>query len=145
MFDEDETFRSIFKSVRRIAVVGLSDRPERASHRVARFLQSVGYRIIPVNPTVPGSRILGEEVVARLSDLSEPVDMVDVFRRSRHVAGLVDEALALASRPAVFWTQLDIRDDVAAARAREAGITVVQDRCPLIEYRRLFGSRVLPL
>lgn len=133
----DDEIRSALGSVRTIAVVGASPDPARASHAVARVLVANGYRVFPVNPGHAGGEIAGMTAYGRLADIPEPIDMVDVFRASAHVAALMDEALALTPRPKVFWTQLDVRDDAAAARGREAGMSVIMDRCPAIELARL--------
>lgn len=136
---DDDLIRAVLTQARVIAVVGFSANPGRPSHRVARFLQAKGYRVIPVNPGLAGQTQLGETVRADLADIPEPVDMVDVFRASDHVAAVVDAALKIPSVQ-VIWTQLDVRDDVAAARARLAGRIVIQDRCPAIEYPRLMAG-----
>lgn len=136
---EDGYVADILKTVKTIAVVGASPNPSRPSHGVMGFLLSKGYRVIPVNPGQAGKTILGRAVYGRLADIPEPVDMVDVFRASDHVGAVVDEALALDPPPKVIWTQLGVRDDGAAARAEAAGLRVVQDRCPAIEYPRLVG------
>jgi len=131
----DDYLRAILTSVRTIAVVGASPRPQRPSHGVMRFLQRHGYRAIPVNPFAAGSEILGERVYTSLADVPEPVDMVDVFRRSEAAGAVVDEAIAVGAK--AVWMQLDVRDDAAAARAEAKGIEVVMDRCPAIEIPRL--------
>jgi uncharacterized protein len=115
--------------------VGASDRPERAAHDVMGVLITHGYRVIPVNPQLAGQMIHGQAVVARLADIAEPIDMVDVFRRSEFVAEVVEEAIAAGAK--AVWTQLDVIDQAAAARAEAAGLDVVMDRCPKIEIRRL--------
>jgi predicted CoA-binding protein len=136
----DDYLRGILSSVRTIAIVGASPRPQRPSHGVMRFLQRHGYRAIPVNPNAIGpfaacDEILGERVYARLADIGEPVDMVDIFRRSELDGAAVDEAIAIGAK--VVWMQLDVRDDAAAARAEAAGLKIVMDRCPAIEIPRL--------
>ncbi|HEY0293182.1 MAG TPA: CoA-binding protein [Hansschlegelia sp.] len=133
----DDLLRAVLTSVRTIAVVGASPNPERASFYVARFLADRGYRVFPVNPGHGGGEIAGLPAFATLADIPEPIDMVDVFRASEHVAGVVEEALALSPLPKVIWTQLDVRDDAAAARAEAAGLTVIMNRCPKIEIPRL--------
>lgn len=132
----DEDLVGILERVKSIAVVGASPNPARPSYGVARFLAGLGYRVFPVNPAHGGGEIAGLPAYARLADIAEPIDMIDVFRASDHVSGVLDEALALDPRPKVFWTQLDVRDDDAAARAEAAGMTVVMDRCPKIELAR---------
>ena len=129
----------ILRSTKTIALVGASPNTERPSHRVMAFLLRKGYRVFPVNPGQAGKQIHGQTVYARLADIPEPIDMVDVFRASEAVPALVDEILALKARPKVVWTQLAVRDDEAAKKAEEAGVKVVMDRCPAIEYPRLIG------
>jgi len=131
----DEYLRGIFAKVKTIAMVGASPRPDRPSYRVMRFLQGKGFRVIPVNPQAVGEKIHGETVVASLAEIAEPIDMVDIFRRSELVAPVVDEAIAKGAK--VIWMQLGVRDDTAAAKAEGAGIDVVMNRCPAIEIPRL--------
>lgn len=136
----DAYLRDILAAARTIAVVGASPRPNRPSHGVMRFLQRHGYRCIPVNPFAAGGEILGERVYAGLADIKEPVDIVDVFRRSGFAGAAVDEAIQIGAK--TVWMQLDVRDDAAAARAEARGLKVVMDRCPAIEIPRLgIGSR----
>ncbi len=125
--------RVLLASVRTIAIVGLSADPHRPSHDVATFLMRRGYDCIGVNPGLAGRRVAGIAVVARLSDLPHAVDMVDLFRASAHVGGIVDEALALPVPPRVVWMQLGVIDEAAKARAEAVGLAVVMDRCPKIE------------
>jgi uncharacterized protein len=131
---DDAEIRDILTSVRSIAVVGWSPKPERASHSVAVFLARRGYRVIPVNPGQAGQTVLGETVRASLAEAG-PVDMVDIFRHSKEAGAVVDEAIAVGAK--VVWMQLGVVDDAAAARARGAGLRVVMDRCPAIEIPRL--------
>lgn len=121
---------------RTIALVGFSANPARPSHGVARFLQSFGHRVIPVNPGLAGQSFLGELVRGSLQESAE-ADFVDVFRRSEEVAGLVEAALTHLPGLKVIWTQLDVRDEAAAEMARARGVVVIQDRCPAIEIPRL--------
>jgi predicted CoA-binding protein len=131
----DAYLREILTSVRTIAVVGASPRPERPSHGVMAYLQRRGYRTIPVNPNAVGSPINGQTVYRRLADIPEPIDMVDVFRRTEAAGAVVDEAIAVGAK--VIWMQLGVCDDAAAARAEARGLKVVMNRCPAIEIPRL--------
>ena len=126
----------IARETRTIAVVGLSPKPDRPSHGVARFLQARGYRVIPVNPGHAGESILGETTYAALSDIPKDadVDMVDIFRRSEAVPAIVDEALAELPALQTIWMQIGVMHAEAAEKARAAGKTVVQNRCPKIEF-----------
>ena len=135
----DAYIREILSSVRNIAVVGASPDPARPSHDVMRYLQAQGYRCLPVNPE-GGESILGERCHATLAEITEPIEMVDIFRRSEEVGPVVDEAIAIGVK--VVWTQLGVRDDAAAARAEAAGLKVVMNRCPKIELMRLGLARV---
>ena len=137
---DDSTIVDVLKSVKRIALVGASPKPERPSYRVMGFLLSKGYDVVPVNPGLAGKSIHGQAVCGSLAEIDGPIDMVDIFRASSFVGGVVDEALALSPLPRVIWMQLDIRDDEAAARAKEKGLTVIMNRCPAIEYPRLIGA-----
>jgi predicted CoA-binding protein len=134
MTDEDAAIRDLLLSTRRIAVVGASDRPSRPSHGVFGFLLARGYDAVPVNPVVAGREIHGRTVLAGL-DQAAPLDMVDVFRRSSEAGAVMDAAVRLGARS--VWLQLGVVDEAAAARARAAGVIVVMDRCPAIEWRRL--------
>jgi len=133
----DELLRSIFETVRTIAVVGASPNPMRPSNGVAGFLRRRGYRVFCVNPGHAGGQVAGSPCVARLADVPEPIDMVEVFRSLEHIGAVVEEALRLTPRPRVIWTQLGLRDDDAASRAEAQGVTVIMDRCPAIEIPRL--------
>jgi hypothetical protein len=130
----DATIRTILETTHRIALVGASARPWRPSHGVMRFLLDHGYDVTPVNPGLAGQSIHDRTVVAQLDD-AIPLDMVDVFRNSRFVAPLVAAAIRLGAR--TIWMQLGVVDQAAAESARAAGLTVVMDRCPVIEQRRL--------
>jgi predicted CoA-binding protein len=136
----DAYLREILTGARTIAIVGASPRRERPSHRVMAYLQRHGYRAIPVNPNVAnpnaaGDTILGEACYAALADIPEPIDLVDIFRRSELAGAAVDAAIAIGAK--VVWMQLDVRDDAAAARAEARGVKVVMNRCPAIEIPRL--------
>lgn len=131
--------KNILETVKTIAVVGASPNAARPSHGVMRFLIGKGYKVMPVNPGHAGGEILGQKVYARLADIEETIDMVDVFRAADQLPALVDEILALPQKPRVIWGQLSVRDDDAAAKAEAAGIEMVMDRCPAIEYPRLIG------
>jgi predicted CoA-binding protein len=134
---EDDAIRDLFATAKTIAVVGASRNPARPVYGVMAYMQRAGYRCIPVNPGHDGQEILGERVYARLADIPEPVDIVDVFRRQEALAGVVDEALALSPLPKAIWMQLDLRDDAAAAKARAAGLGVFMDLCIKVEHARL--------
>ncbi|MEM5473259.1 CoA-binding protein [Hoeflea sp. AS60] len=137
----DNTYISgILQSVKTIAVVGASANDVRPSYFVMKYMLAKGYQIIPVNPGQAGREILGQMTYARLADIPVAIDMVDVFRASDAVPAIVEEALALDPLPKVIWTQLTVRHDEAAARAEAAGIKVVMNRCPKIEYARLSGE-----
>jgi predicted CoA-binding protein len=134
---DDDVVADILKDTKTIALVGASPNPDRPSNRVMGFLLQRRYRVFPVNPGQAGKQILGQDVYARLADVPEPVDMVDVFRASEYLDSVVDEALALETPPKVIWAQLGVRDDQAAVKAEAGGIKVIMDRCPAIEYPRL--------
>jgi predicted CoA-binding protein len=136
----DETIQRILKSVRTIAMVGASNNNARPSYFVLKYLLSRGYRLFPINPGLAGKDILGARVYAKLADVPEPLDMVEIFRNSAAASGILDEALKLDPLPKVIWMQLGVRNDEAAARAEERGIEVVMNRCPKIEYGRLSGE-----
>jgi predicted CoA-binding protein len=129
--------RGILNTVKTIAMVGISPKDNRPSYFAFKYLLERGYRMIPVNPGQAGKEILGQKVYAKLSEIPEPVDMVDIFRASQFVMPVVEEALALKPKPQVIWMQLSVRNDEAASVAEAAGIKVVMDRCPKIEYGRL--------
>jgi predicted CoA-binding protein len=128
-----EDIPAILKSYHTIAVVGLSPEPDRASHQVAAYLQSHGYRIIPVNPQC--REVLGETCYASLKDIPEPVEVVDIFRKAEAIPGIVEEAVAVGAR--VIWMQLGLESAEAAAKARAAGLQVVMNRCMKIEHAKL--------
>ncbi len=136
----DDSLRQILKRTKSVAVVGVSLNPVRPSYYVARYLTLKGYRVLPVNPGHAGAELFGATVVAALSEIREPVDMVDIFRRSEAVPPIVDEALEVFSDLATIWMQIGVKNAEAAAKAEARGVTVIQDRCPKIEYQRLFGE-----
>jgi uncharacterized protein len=131
----DEDIRALLEETRTIAMVGASDRPNRPSNGVMLLLQRHGYRVIPINPQITGEHIHGEFVFRELDQIGEPIDMVDIFRRSEHAGEVVDAAIAAGAK--AVWMQLDVVDEAAAARAEAAGLKVVMNRCPAIEIRRL--------
>ena len=131
--------RDILKTTKNIAMVGASPNPARPSYGVMRFLLGKGYHVIPINPGHAGKDIQGQKVYASLADIQEDVDMVDVFRAADQLSAVVDEVLAMKKRPKVIWGQLTVRDDAAAAKAEHAGLTVIMDRCPAIEYPHVVG------
>src|SRR3954462_93621 len=133
----DNYIRGILNNVKSIAMVGASPANVRPSYFAFKYLAQRGYDMIPVNPGHVGKELLGKPFVASLSDLGRPVDMIDFFRNSSHIMPAVDEALKLSPLPKVIWMQLGARDDAAAEKAEAAGIKVVMNRCPKIEYGRL--------
>jgi uncharacterized protein len=133
----DSYIRGILNTVKSIAMVGVSPNTSRPSYFAFKYLLERGYHMIPVNPGQAGNDLLGQRVYAKLADIPEPVDMVDIFRASQYALPIVKEALAMTPRPSVIWMQLGVRDDEAARLAESAGIKVVMNRCPKIEYGRL--------
>ena len=133
----DSYIRGILNTVKTIAMVGISPKDVRPSYFAFKYLLERGYRMIPVNPGQAGGDILGQPVYAKLADIPEPIDMVDVFRAPQYALAIVQEALALKPRPQVIWMQLGVRNDEAARLAEANGLKVVMDRCPKIEYGRL--------
>jgi uncharacterized protein len=134
----DEFISGILQRSKTVAIVGVSNDPVKASYFVAKYLLENGYRVYPVNPKLAGQTLLGQTVYAKLADLPETVDLVDVFRNAAAVGAMTDEIIAHGAK--VLWMQLTVRNDEAAARAEAAGLTVVMDRCPKIEYQRLIGE-----
>jgi len=134
---DDDTIRRLLERVRRIAVVGLSSKPHRDSHRVARYLLERGYEIVPVYPRE--EEILGQKVFRRVQDVPGTVDLVGVFRRREELPETIDDALAKGA--GALWLQLDCIDESGARRAREAGLAVVMDRCLMVEHARLLGRQ----
>ena len=132
---DDQRLRELLSQARTIAVVGLSPKPERDSNRVAAYLQKAGYRIIPVNPVAP--EVLGEKSYPELTAIPEPVDVVDVFRQSRFVPEIAEQAVKIGAK--VLWLQEGVVHDEAALEAKDAGLEVIQDACLMVEHRRLMG------
>ncbi len=133
--DSGPDIRALLEETKTIALVGASANPARDSHEVMAFLQRQGYRVIPVNPGLAGQQLLGETVVARLAEVEDPIDMVDIFRNSQAAGGVVDEAIAAEAK--AVWMQLGVINQEAAARAEAAGLKVVMNHCPKIEIPRL--------
>jgi hypothetical protein len=138
MHDDIATLRRILQTCRTVAVVGLSAEWHRPSYFVAKYLQQHGYRVLPVNPRYAGGEILGEKVFASLGDITEPVDMVDVFRRSEDVLPIAEQAIRMGAK--CLWQQIGVANAEADAAARAAGLDSVMDRCTKIEHARLFGG-----
>ena len=120
-----------------IALVGASHKPVRPSHGVMAYLLAAGFHVVPINPGLAGSELHGQPVYARLADIPEPIDLVNIFRRRQALSGIVDEALGLTPQPAAIWMQFNLVDQPAAARAEAAGLNVIMDRCTKIEHQRL--------
>ncbi|MEZ5715004.1 MAG: CoA-binding protein [Paracoccaceae bacterium] len=136
----DAHLREVLRRTKVIAVVGMSLNEVRPSFYVARYLQLKGYKVIPVNPGHAGASVLGEVVRGDLSAIAEPVDMVDIFRRSEAVPPIVDAALERFPTLKTVWMQIGVEHEGAAQQARARGVDVIMDRCPKIEYQRLFGE-----
>ncbi len=136
----DAHLKDVLKRAKIVAMVGVSTNPVRPSNYVARYLSLKGFRIAPVNPVAAGERIWGAQVVADLTGVPVETDMVDIFRRSEHVPAIVDEALETLPNLQTIWMQIGVEHPEAAAKAEARGITVIQNRCPKIEYQRLFGE-----
>ncbi|MCX7566377.1 CoA-binding protein [Sulfitobacter sp. F26169L] len=136
----DSYLKKILSRMERVAVVGVSDNPVRASYFVARYLSLRGITVVPVNPKLVGQSLFGVQVVGALSDIAEPVDTVDIFRRSEAVPEIVNEALAQFPDLQTIWMQIGVQNETAAEVALARGVDVVQNRCPKIEYQRLFGE-----
>lgn len=135
MLRDDEEIAELLTSARTIAMVGASDRPDRASNGVMKFLQGRGYKVFPVNPTITGEHVHGEYVWRELGQIGEPIDIVDIFRNSKAAGDAVDDAIAVGAK--AVWMQLGVINPEAAERAEAAGLKVVMDRCPKIEIARL--------
>ncbi len=140
MSQSDAEIKAILKRTRCIAIVGASMNPVRPSYYVARYLSLKGYRVLPVNPGHAGKPFFGEVVAGSLAEIGAEVDMVDIFRRSEHVPAVVDEALDVCPKLQTVWMQIGVEHAAAAAKAEARGIDVIQNRCPKIEYQRLFGE-----
>lgn len=136
----DAFLRDILKRTKTVAVVGVSTDPVRPSYYVARYLSLKGFKVIPVNPGHAGKMLFGTKIVGALSDIETPVDMVDIFRRSEAVPPIVDEALEAFPDLQTVWMQIGVEHAEAAAKAEARGVDVVMNRCPKIEYQRLFGE-----
>ena len=136
----DAYIRAILTRTKTVALVGASNNQARTSWIVLKYLLGRGFEVFPVNPGLVGQEILGRKVHAKLSDVPQPFDMVDIFRNSEAAGAVVDEALALAAPPKTIWMQLSVRNDAAAARAEAKGVQVVMNRCPKIEWGRLSGE-----
>ena len=137
---DDQFLKTVLQRTKTVAVVGVSMNTVRPSYYVARYLGLKGYKVIPVNPGHAGKPLFGSTVRASLSEISEPVDMVDIFRRSEAVPPIVDEALEHLPGLKTIWMQIGVEHAEAAAKARAAGVDVIMNRCPKIEYQRLFGE-----
>ena len=136
----DAEIKDLLENARTIALVGASDRPDRPSYRVMATLQAHGYRVIPVNPQITGQHVHGEFVFRDLAQLGDPIDIVDIFRRSEAAGEAVDQAIAIGAK--AVWMQLGVVNEAAAARAEAAGLKVVMDRCPAIDIPRLGIARI---
>jgi len=136
----DDLLRDILNRAKRVAVVGVSMNPVRASYFVARYLGLRGFEVIPVNPRHAGEILFGQEIRSSLADIEGAVDMVDIFRRSEAVPEIVDDALALFPDLQTIWMQIGVEHAKATTVAEAKGVTVIQNRCPKIEYQRLFGE-----
>ncbi|MGB3243874.1 MAG: CoA-binding protein [Sulfitobacter sp.] len=136
----DQLLKEVLTRTKRIAVVGVSTNPVRPSYFVARYLNLKGYTVVPVNPAYSGQLLFGQPIVDGLSDIKEAVDMVDIFRKSEAVPEIVEEALDVFPGLQTIWMQIGVQHAEAAAQAEAAGVTVIQNRCPKIEYQRLFGE-----
>src|SRR6201988_1917769 len=134
---DDSYIRGILNTVKTIAMVGASAKDNRPSYFAFKYLAERGYNMIPINPGLAGKELLGRKIYGRLSEVPEPIDMVDIFRASNYALPIVQEALTLNPKPRVIWMQLTVRNDEAAALAEANGMKVVMNRCPKIEYGRL--------
>jgi predicted CoA-binding protein len=137
----DEDIRDLLANARTIAMIGASDRPDRPSYGVMRFLQDHGYRVLPVNPQIAGEHVHGESVWTELAEIGVPIDIVDIFRRPQAAGDAVDQAIFAGAK--AVWMQIGVVNEEAAARAEAAGLKVVMDRCPKIEIARLGLPKVV--
>jgi len=131
----DQAIADVLRSVKTIALLGASHKPQRPSHRVMQFLLSHDYKVVPVNPGLSGTELLGQRVYGSLAEVPCPIDMVDVFRNASHLPSIVEDTIGL--RIGILWTQLEVIDEAACLRAECHGVRVVMDRCPAIEWPRL--------
>jgi predicted CoA-binding protein len=136
----DELLRKVLIEAKSFACVGVSPNPVRPSHYVARFLSRRGYKVLPINPGQVGNSLFGQPFLGDLSDIEGGADVIDIFRRPEAVPQIVEAALSMTPLPKVIWMQIGVVHEEAAARATDAGLTVIQDRCPKLEYQRLFGE-----
>ena len=141
LIETDEGLANLLTTVRHVALVGASHKPERPSYQILEFLLKKGYRVTPVNPALAGQILQGQTVVGALSDIDDPVDLIDIFRDGNALPGLVDEAIAMGAPS--LWTQLDIRHPEAEQKALEKGLNVVIDKCPAKEWPRLEACGLL--
>ena len=137
----DQAIADVLRTVKTVALLGASNKPQRPSYRVMQFLLAHNFKVVPVNPVLSGTELLGQRVYGSLAEVPCPIDMVDVFRNASHLPAIVDEAIGLGID--TLWTQLDVIDENAAAHAERHGIRVVMDRCPAIEWPRLKQAGVL--
>jgi predicted CoA-binding protein len=142
MSDDEQQLLEILRDSKTIAIIGVKQDESEDAHRIPRYMQAEGYRIIPVNPKL--DRILGEAAYDRLGDVDVPIDLVNLFRAPENIPEHVREILALPNRPKAVWMQLGIYHGTGAAKLRAQGITVIQDRCIMVEHRRLFGATTQP-
>lgn len=140
MVYSDELLSRILRRTKVVAVIGVSSNPVRPSYFVARYMSLKGFKVIPVNPLYAGQRLFGETIRADLREISEPVDMLDIFRRSEAVPEIVEQGLAHLPHLKTIWMQIGVEHAEAAAKAEAKGVDVIQNRCPKIEYQRLFGE-----
>ena len=135
---DDRYIINVLKDAKTVAMVGASANWNRPSFFAMKYMQQKGFRVIPVNPGVAGQKILGETVMASLDEIDEPIDMVDIFRNSEAAGPITDDAIKAGAK--IIWMQLGVQNDAAAKRAEAAGLRVVMNRCPKIEYARLYGE-----